>query len=119
MSDDGRQQVDAYLQVIGDEQRATLQKIRESIASIVPDATEGLSYKLPAFFLGEKPIAGYGASKKHCAYYPMSGSTIALLAQELSDYKTSKGAVRFPSDKPLPKNLIKKLIKARIAEANG
>ena len=116
MSDDGRQQVETYLKGIGNDQRATLQKIRESIASIVPDAAEGLSYQLPAFFLGEKPIAGYGASKKHCAYYPMSGSITAALAEDLSDYETSKGAVKFTSDKPLPKSLIKKLLKARITE---
>lgn len=67
MSDQGKQQVDEYLAGLGEEQRTTLQSIREAIQSIVPDATEGMSYKLPAFFL-KKPIASYGASKKHCSF---------------------------------------------------
>ena len=112
-------QVDAYLMELDIDQRKTLQKLRESIASIVPEATEGLSYQLPAFFLDNKPIAGYGAGKKLCAYYPMSGTITAALADELSVYETSKGAVKFTKDKPLPRKLIRKLIKARIAEVRG
>lgn len=115
MALDGKAEVDAYLAEIGKQQRQTLEAVRASIRSIVPDATEGLSYKLPAFFL-EKAIAGYGASKNHCAYYPMSGSVIQSLSRELSAYETSKGAVKFPNDRPLPKSLIKKLIQARVAE---
>jgi uncharacterized protein YdhG (YjbR/CyaY superfamily) len=115
MNDEGKKQVDEYLATLGDEQRKTLEFVRETIRSIVPDAREGLSYGLPAFFI-KRPIAGYGAGKKHCAYYPMSGTVIEALAQELSGYETSKGAVKFPNDRPLPKSLIKKLLKARIAE---
>lgn len=115
MNDDGKRQVDAYLAGLDREQRELLQAIREMIRSIVPEATEGLSYRLPAFFLG-KAIAGYGASKKHCSYYPMSGSVIEGLSDELADYQTSKGAVRIPNGGTLPMRIVRRLIKARIAE---
>jgi uncharacterized protein YdhG (YjbR/CyaY superfamily) len=64
MNDEGKKQVDEYLATLRDEQRKTLEFVRETIRSIVPDAKEGLSYGLPAFFI-KRPIAGYGASKKH------------------------------------------------------
>lgn len=82
----------------------------------MPKAEECISYGLPAFSLNGKAIAGLGASKNHCSYFPMSGSTIATLKDDLKDYDTSKGAIRFPLDKPLPVGLLRKLIKARIAE---
>ena len=61
-------------------------------------------------------MAGFGAAANHCAYYPMSGSTVKTLAEELKGYDTSKAAIRFPVDKPLAAALVKKLVKARIAQ---
>jgi len=77
-----------------------------------------VSYGLPAFIQG-KPIAGFGASANHCAYYPMSGAVIETLSGDLKGYETSKGAIRFPVGKPLPATLIRKLVKARLAEIAG
>jgi uncharacterized protein YdhG (YjbR/CyaY superfamily) len=109
---------DAYLATLSADKRATLEKVRKAIRSAAPSAEEGMSYGMPAFIQG-KPIAGYAASAQHCAYYPMSGSVVAALADELSGYETSKGAIRFPVGKPLPATLIKKLVRARLDELAG
>jgi uncharacterized protein YdhG (YjbR/CyaY superfamily) len=61
----------------------------------------------------------FGASENHCAFYPMSGSTVEAHQDELKDYETSKGTIRFQADKPLPAALVRKLVKARIAENAG
>jgi uncharacterized protein YdhG (YjbR/CyaY superfamily) len=104
------------LAAFGAEQRAVLEKLRRVIHAAVPDAEECVSYGLPAFKWNGKPIAGLGAGETHCAYYPMSGSVVGTCAKELARYETSKGAIRFPTDKPLPAALVKKLLKARMAE---
>lgn len=106
---------DAYLAKLTPEKRATLEKVRKAIRAAAPSAEEGMSYGMPAFIQG-KPIAGYAASANHCAYYPMSGAVVAALKGDLDGYDTSKGAIRFPIGKPLPATLVRKLVKARLAE---
>lgn len=106
---------ESYLAQLSPEQRATLEKVRAAIRKAAPAAQEGMSYGMPAFIQG-RPIAGYAASAKHCAFYPMSGSVIAALGAELAGYETSKGAVRFPIGKPLSVALVRKLVKARLDE---
>lgn len=107
--------VDAYLANLPSDKRATLEKIRAAIRAAAPDATEGISYGMPAFIQG-KAIAGYAASAKHCSYFPMSGSIVGALVDDLAEYAKSKGAIRFPVGKPLPRALIRKLVRARLAE---
>ncbi len=108
--------VDAYLAKLTEPQRSTLEAVRQSIRGCLPvEAAEGFSYGMPAFIL-KKPVAGYAAWKEHCSYYPMSGKVITRLKDELTDYGTSSGAIRFPSDKPLLVELIRKLIAARLEE---
>lgn len=106
---------DAYLAKLSADKRATLEKVRKAIRAAAPDAVEGISYGMPAFFQG-KPIAGYSASAKHCSYFPMSGAITAKLANELKNFETSKGGFRFAIGKPPPATLIRKLVKARLAE---
>ena len=108
--------IDDYLATANPEQRAALQKLRETIHAIVPKVEERINYGIAAFFLDGKPVAGLGAGAKHCTYFPMSGSTLATLKDHLKGYVTSKGAIRFPAEQPLPKALVRKLLKARIAE---
>lgn len=108
--------IDEYLAALEDGQRAALQKIRQTIRAAAPKAEECISYSLPAFRLNGKPLVAFGASKKHCAFYPMSASTVATHQKDLSGYDTSKGTVRFSPEQPLPAALIRKLVKARIAE---
>jgi len=109
---------EAYLASLSPDKRATLEKLRGAIRAAAPDAEEGMSYGMPAFIQG-KPIAGYAAGANHCAYYPMSGEITTALAAELEGYETSKGAIRFPVGKPLPATLIRKLVRARLAEIEG
>lgn len=110
------QTIDQYLATLGSEQRAALEKLRKAIHSVVPGIEECISYSLPAFRLNGKLVAGLGASANHCAYYPMSGSIVEACRNDLTKYDTSKGAIRFEPDKPLPTSLVRKLVKARIAE---
>lgn len=106
---------ESYLAALEPDARATLEKVRKAIRAAAPEAEEGMSYGLPAFLQG-KAIAGYGASKSHCSYYPMSGAVVEALKGELAGYETSKGTIRFPIGKPLPAALIRKLVRARQAE---
>lgn len=108
--------IDEYLKTVPPEQREALEKLRAAIHKAAPGAEECLSYGMPAFRLNGQLIAGFRAATKHCAYFPMSGSVVDTLKDDLKDYDTSKGTIRFQPSKPLPAALIKKLIKARIAE---
>lgn len=108
--------VDEYLASVPKEARVTLAKIRQSIRAAAPEAVEGFSYGVPAFRYKDRPIAAYAALKDHCSYFPMSPAVLRAHTAELKGYQLSKGAIRFPIDKPLPAALIKKLVQARIAE---
>lgn len=108
--------VDDYLAALPEEKRIALEKLRKMIKAIVPDAVEVISYQIPVFKYKGKPLVGFGAAKNHCSFYVMSAFIIPTYKDELKSYDTSKGTIRFPTNKPLPETLVKKLIKARIAE---
>jgi uncharacterized protein YdhG (YjbR/CyaY superfamily) len=96
--------------------RETMLELRDRILEIVPNATEVVSYGMPAFKVEDCIVAGLLANKNHVGYYPFSGSILHLFPTELEKYKTTKSAIHVPVDKPLPKGLLKKLIKARLAQ---
>lgn len=108
--------VDAYLAGLPDAQRAALEKVRRAVRAAAPAAEECVSYGVPAFRLGKALVAGFGASAGHCSFFPMSGTTIETLREDLAGYDTSKGAVRFQAEQGLPAALVRKLVKARIVE---
>lgn len=110
------QAVDAYLAALDEPKRETLERLRTTILDIVPDAEQCVSYGMPAFRLEGKVIAGFAAFKHHLSYLPHSGSVLPALAAELEQYPTSKGALQFPVDTPLPKSLVRKLIGERRRE---
>jgi uncharacterized protein YdhG (YjbR/CyaY superfamily) len=110
-------EVDDYLAAVEEPKRSTLQRLRQTILEIVPEAEEGMSYGLPAFRLEGTVIAGFAAFKSHLSYLPHSGSVFPELHDDLAPYKTSRGALRFPIDAPLPKPLVGKLLSVRIAQA--
>lgn len=110
---------DEYLASVRDDQRAALEKLRRIIKAAVPRAEECISYGLAAFRLDGKPLVAMGASANHCAFFPMSGNTVADHQADLKGYETSKGTIRFQPDKPLPAALVRKLVKARVAENAG
>src|SRR5438128_12540163 len=110
--------IDEYLATLSDDKRAALERLRKTIRAAAPKAEECISYQLPAFRLNGMLVA-FGATANHCAFYPMSPSTVAAHKDELKDYDTSKGTIRFQPDKPLPAAPVRKLVKARIAENAG
>ena len=108
--------VDEYLARVPEPARTTLNKIRAIIRSVVPpETTEALSYGMPAFKY-KGPLFGYAAFSNHCSLFPMGASVITAFQQELKGFETSKGTIRFPVERPPSAALIKKLVKARIAQ---
>lgn len=108
--------VDEYLARVPEPARGTLNRIRSIIRSVVPpETTEALSYGMPAFKY-KGPLVAYAAFANHCSLFPMNSSLIDAFQDDLKKFPTSKGTIRFPVDKPLPAALVKKLVKARIAE---
>jgi uncharacterized protein YdhG (YjbR/CyaY superfamily) len=108
--------VEAYFAAQPEPQRTTLLAMRATLARLLPDADEVLSYGVPTFKVGGKGVAGLAAHAKHCGYLPMSGSVTHALAERLTGYSVTKGSVRVPADQPLPEDLIAALVDARLAE---
>ncbi len=111
-----QQEVDEYLANLDEPKRAALQQLRQTIHSIVPEAEEGISYGMPAYRLRGKVIAGFAAFKNHLSYLPHGGSVLAEIPDDVAGYVTSKGALQFPIERPLPQALVKKLIAIRLRQ---
>lgn len=108
--------IDEYLAALSPDKRAALQKLRKTVKAIVPKAEECISYSLPAFRLDGRVLVLFGAATNHCTFFPGSGSAVAALKEDLKGYDTSKGAIRFEVDKPLPAAVVRKVVRVRIAE---
>lgn len=106
---------DEYLAALPADKRNALEALRRTIRAAAPEAEECISYSLPAF-RQNGPLVAYGATANHCAFYLMSGSMVDAHRDELAGYDTSKGTIRFQPDQPLPPDLVRKLVRARIAE---
>jgi uncharacterized protein YdhG (YjbR/CyaY superfamily) len=105
--------VDQYLKTVPEPHRSTLKKLRQTILKIEPKAKEVISYNMPAYQIDEGIICGFLASKKHCSYFPFSGSVLKELVKETAKYDPAKGTLRFEIDKSLPETLVRKLIRVR------
>lgn len=109
--------IDEYLAGVPEPARTTLEKMRAIIQSALPSpATETISYGIPAFKL-KKTLVYFAAFAKHCSFFP-TAAVMEEFREELAGYSTSKGTVKFPSDKPMPAALVKKMVKARVANHN-
>src|SRR5208282_5441891 len=107
--------VDEYLAGVPQPARSTLLKVRAAIRSAAPtEATEGISYGIP-MFKHKGVLVWFAAFANHCSFFP-SAAVIAQFQKELKAFRTSKGTVQFPVDKPLPAALVKKMLKARLAQ---
>jgi uncharacterized protein YdhG (YjbR/CyaY superfamily) len=109
--------IDGCLATVDGPKRAALEKLRKTIRSVVPKAEECISYRIPAFRLAGKVVAGFCARTNGCSYFPFSGRTLRTLAEDLEAYEMTKGALHFDPADGLPAALVRKLLKVRIAEA--
>ena len=111
--------IDEYLALAKPEQRAVLEKLRKTIHAAVPGAEEYIGYGLAGFKFKGRPLVYFGAWENHCALYAASPTTQKQFQRELKDFVVSKGTIKFTPEKPLPLALLKKLVKARVAENAG
>jgi uncharacterized protein YdhG (YjbR/CyaY superfamily) len=109
-------EIDEYLRDLEEPKRGTLEALRRTILEVAPDAEQVISYRVPAFRVGGRTVAGFAAFRNHLSYLPFSGSVLPRLVGELEGYTMTKSALHFPVDRPLSKALVKKLITTRLSE---
>ena len=107
--------IDEYLAPLSADKRAALERLRKAIRAAAPGAEECISYGVPGFRLDGRLLVSFGAAARHCAFYP-GAFPVSAHKDELKGYSTSKGTIRFQTDRPLPANLVRKLVKSRIAQ---
>jgi uncharacterized protein YdhG (YjbR/CyaY superfamily) len=107
--------IDEYLTNVPEPARSTLEKMRATIHATVPAAEETIAYGMPAFRY-KGPLVYFAAFANHCSFFPGNASLIAKFKVDLKGFTTAKGTIRFPLDKPLPTVLLKKIVKARMAD---
>ena len=108
------QTIDEYIEQYPEDIQIILQKIRSVIKEEVPEATEKISYQMPTFFL-KGNLVHFAAYKNHIGFYPVP-SGIEKFKEELSQFKGAKGSVQFPIDKPMPLDLIRRIVLFRVEE---
>ena len=113
------QSVSAYFKKLPPEQRAPLQKLRDTIAAAAPEAEEGITYSMPGFLLGGRGFVAYAAFKDHSSFFPMSGAAVEAHARELGERVTGKGTIQFRYGERFPVTLVTKVVKTRLAEAES
>jgi uncharacterized protein YdhG (YjbR/CyaY superfamily) len=104
--------IDGYLADLPDDKRSTLSEMRRMIKAAAPDAVEGMAYGMPGFKYRGRPLVYFAAARNHCALY---GPAVVAFQDELAGYDASKGTIRFPPGEPLPEELVRKLVRARMA----
>jgi uncharacterized protein YdhG (YjbR/CyaY superfamily) len=107
--------IDEYLAGVPNDKRAALETLRQQVQAAAPDATEAISYGMPAFRLDGRYFVGFGATKDHCSLYA-GRAPVEALADELTGYRLWKGTINFQPDRPLAAELVTKLVRMRIAE---
>jgi uncharacterized protein YdhG (YjbR/CyaY superfamily) len=106
--------IDEYLAGVSEEKRAALQQLRKTILGVIPKAEECISYRMPAFRHEGRVLVFFAAAANHCAFYP--GGMVNEFKDDLEGYETSKGTIRFQPDRPLPASLVRRIVKARVAQ---
>jgi uncharacterized protein YdhG (YjbR/CyaY superfamily) len=107
--------IDEYISALPEEVQGRLQTFRRTIQAAAPEAVEAIGYNIPAFKLNGKTLVQFGAGKNHIGFYPTPAGVEAF-KKELAAYKSAKGSIQFPMDKPLPLPLIRKIVKFRVKE---
>jgi uncharacterized protein YdhG (YjbR/CyaY superfamily) len=109
-------EIDAYLANVAEPQRSTLEALRATIMSLVPDAQECISYKIPAFRVEGHVVAGFAAFKTHLSYLPFSGSVLPAVHSSLEGHARTKSALQFTDSSPLSIELVSLLLQTRLEE---
>jgi uncharacterized protein YdhG (YjbR/CyaY superfamily) len=112
-------QIDATLAALPADQRAALQALRETIAAAAPEAVDTISYGMPAFRYHGRALVAYAAFRAHCSLFPMSSALIEAHRYELGGFATAKGTLRFTPDRPLPSDLVERIVRERMAQIDS
>jgi len=107
--------IDEYIKIFLQDVQSILERMRQTIRKAAPEAVESISYQMPTFKLNGKNLVYFAGYKNHIGFYPVP-SGIRAFKKELSQYKTGKGSVQFPIDKPVPYDLVKKIVMFRVKE---
>jgi len=110
--------IDEYIEAFPTNVQNILEKMRKTIRKAAPEAIEVISYQMPTFKLNGKNLVHFAAFKNHIGFYPIP-TGIEAFKEELSQYKQGKGSVQFPIDKPIPYDLVEKVVKYRVKENLG
>jgi uncharacterized protein YdhG (YjbR/CyaY superfamily) len=117
---DGPATIEAYLAALPDERRAVMEELRQAINAAAPEATETIAYGMPALRShGGRFLVSYGAYKNHYSLFPASGAAVTALGEELTPYVAGKGTIRFPASRPIPLEMVTKIVKIRLAEVGA
>ncbi|MEO5939987.1 MAG: DUF1801 domain-containing protein [Candidatus Limnocylindrales bacterium] len=109
--------VDDYLATLSDDRRARIATLRRVIVDAAPEAVETIAYQMPAFRShGGQFLVSYAAYKNHDSLFPASEAVVAALGDELTPYLAGKGTIRFPADRPIPSELVGRIVAVRVAE---
>ena len=107
--------IDEYFALQPDVVKDALQRLRNIVKEVCPEAEEVISYRMPAFRY-HGMLVGFAGWKNHCSFYPWSGRTIELFSEELKGFSLDKGTIRFSIEKPLPEDLVKMIVKERMRQ---
>jgi uncharacterized protein YdhG (YjbR/CyaY superfamily) len=108
--------IEGYLAGLPDDQRVALEDLRAQIRVVVPEATERISYRMPSFEQQGRIVVWYAAFARHCSIFPASEGVIEACGGQLTPYLHGKGTIRFTPDRPLPRSLVRKIVRARLRE---
>lgn len=109
--------VDEYLATLPPERRSAMEQLRQAVTAAAPGATESLAYKMPALRShGDQFLVSYDAYKNHYSLFPASDAVIEGLGDELRPYLAGKGTIRFPADRPIPLDLVQRIVEIRVSE---
>ncbi len=111
--------IDEYIAGFPAETQGAIQQLRTTIHAAAPDATEKISYGIPAFDLAGRHVVFFAAYARHIGLYPIRGAVEQALSEELRPFRSGKSTARFPLDRPLPLELIRRIIECRVAGATG